>query len=113
MTTDERISHLEARLDKLSEDHAAVTRQLTQAHVDQWQARIDDLELQAHLGTAKVTDRLDALTSELHTRWTTARGQMEDASTTTSAVAETLHTGLEKAYKELRDALLESRKQFT
>lgn len=113
MTTDERIAHLEARLDKLSEDHTTVTRQLSQAHVDQWQARIDDIELQMRLSTTRATERLDELNSELHTRWTDARGQMERASTTTTAVAETLYTGLDHAYKDLRDALLESRKQFT
>lgn len=113
MTTDERIAQLEARLDKLSEDQVAVMRQLTQAHIDQWQARIDDLELQVHLGRTEATDRFDALTSELQTRWSKARRQMEDASATTSSVAETLRTGLESAYKELRDALVESGKQLT
>ncbi|AXT84915.1 hypothetical protein C6I20_06735 [Aeromicrobium sp. A1-2] len=113
MTTDERIAQLESRLNKLSEDHAAVTRQLAQAHVDQWQGRIDDLELQVHLGATEATDRLEALTSELQTRWSKARRQMEDASSTTSAVAETLRTGVENAYKELRTALLDSRKKLT
>ena len=113
MTTDERIAQLEKRLDKLSEDHAAVTRQLAQAHIDQWQGRIDDLELQVHLGTAEATDRIDALTSELQTRWSKARRQMEDASTTTSSVAETLRTGVENAYKDLRAALLDSRKKLS
>ncbi len=112
MTTNERIVNLEARLDKLSNDHAAVTKQLVQAHVDQWQARIDNLELQVHLGTRQASDRVETLASTLQTRWSHARHQMQDASITTSAVGETLHAGLEKAYKDLRDALLDSRKML-
>lgn len=112
MTTDERIAKLEARLDKLTDDHTAVTRQLAQAHVDQWQGRIDDLELQVHSGARDATDRVSALSAALQARWSKARAQMDDAGTTTSAAADNLHTGLEKAYKELRDALLESRKML-
>lgn len=112
MTTEERIAKLEARIDNLQEAHGIVTRQLAEARVDQWQARIDDLEVQIHLGAVEATDKFTALTQELQSRWSKARRQMEDVSATTSEVADTLKAGIESAYNEVRDALLESKKQL-
>ncbi len=112
MTTDEKIAKLEARIDVLQDDQATVTRQLAEARIDQWQARIDDLEVQIHLGTLEARDRFKVLSDELQTRWSKARRQMEDASSTTAGVADTLKQGVEGAYSELRNALLESKKQI-
>lgn len=113
MTTDERLASLEARINALTEANETATRQFVQARIDQWQARIDDLELQVHLGRLETTERVTALTTDLQSRWDKARRQLQDATTTTTAVAETLQTGLDKAYHELRDALMASRKQLT
>ncbi len=113
MTTEERIANLEARLDDLQEAHSAVSRQLAQAHVDQWQGRIDDLELQVHLGAAEASDRLTALTAELDKRWSKVRQQVSRTGATTSDVTETIRVGLESAFKDVRDALIESRKQLS
>jgi DNA repair exonuclease SbcCD ATPase subunit len=113
MTNDERIKNLEQRLEKLEAAHDLVTRQLVEARVDQWQGRIDDLKLQVHLGTVEATDRIAALTAELDKRWSRARQQLAIAGATTSEVTETIRSGLESAYKDVRDALVESRKQLT
>lgn len=112
MTTEERIASLESRLDVLQEAHSAVTRQLAEARVDQWQARIDELELQAHLGATEASDRLAQVTAELERRWSKVRQQLSEAGATTTDVGETLRAGLESAYKDVRAALIESRKQF-
>lgn len=112
MTTDERIAALEARLDSLAEANAEVTRQLAQAHLDQWQARIDEIEVQIHLAKLEATDRVSDLTDELQNRWAKVRRQMQDA-TTTTAVAESLHSGLDKAYHDLRDAVMASRQRLS
>ncbi len=112
MTTEERIATLEARLDTLQEAHSTVSEQLAQAHLDQWQGRIDDLELQVHLGAADATDRITALTAELDERWGKVRQHASIAGSTTSEVTETMRLGLASAYKEVRDALIESRKQL-
>lgn len=112
MTTEERITILESRLDDLQKSHDLISAQLNQARIEQWQARIDDLELQVHLGAADARDRLDELTTELSHRWSKVRQQLGIATATTSEVTETLRGGLESAYKNLRDALIESRKQL-
>jgi predicted nucleic acid-binding Zn-ribbon protein len=98
MTTEEKIAKLETRIDNLAEAHAILTHQLAQAHVEQWQARIDDLEVQLHLGTTAATDKFTALTEELQSRWTEARKQLGDARTTTNVVVDTVWAGLESAY---------------
>lgn len=113
MSTDERIATLEARLDSLAEANAEVTRQLAQAHLDQWQARIDEIEVQIHLAKLEATDRVSELTDELQSRWARVRRQMQDATTTTTAVAESLHSGLDKAYHDLRDAVMASRQRLS
>ncbi len=113
MTSDQRIAKLEAQIDDLQGAQAKVSRELVEARIEQWQARIDDLEVQIHLGTVEAKDKLTALSAELQTRWSAARRQMEDASTTTTGVADTLKSGIEGAYNELRRALLDSRKQLS
>lgn len=113
MTPDERIANLESRIDNLQEAHTIVARQLAQAHLDQWQGRIDDLELQVHLGVAEATDRVTLLTAELNSRWSKARQQLTNATATSTEVTDTIRTGLQSAYKDVRDALIESHKQLT
>ena len=112
MTSEDRIAKLEAQIDDLQEAQTKVSRHLVEARIEQWQARIDDLEVQIHLGTVEAKDRLTALSDELQSRWSTVRRQMEDASTTTTEVVDTLKSGVEGAYNELRNALLDSRKQL-
>lgn len=113
MDTDERIAKLEARLDALHEAQRVVSEKLTRAHLDQWQGRIDDLELQMHLGATEASDRLAVLTEELDKKWRRVRQHVSSASATTTEVTETLREGLESAYKDVRNALIESRKQLS
>ncbi|MGE0170331.1 hypothetical protein [Nocardioides sp.] len=109
MTTDERIAQLEEHLTELRATQADLVRQLGQARVDQWQARIEDLELQVHLGAMDSNERITQLSEQLRNKWDRTRAQWEDASATASTVAETLRSGLESAYRDVRQALIESR----
>lgn len=113
MTTEERIAKLEDQIDKLQAKQAELRKQLTKAQIDQWQARIEDLEVQMHLGAMETSDRLTALMDQLRSKWADARRQFEDATSTASSVADTVRTGLESALKELRKALLESKNKLT
>lgn len=113
MTTEERIAKLEAQIDKLQVRQAELHKQWTKAQIDQWQGRIEDLEVQTHLGVADANDKLTALMDQLRNKWTDARRQFEDATLTASSAADTVRTGLENAVKELRKALLESRNKRT
>jgi hypothetical protein len=113
MTTEERIAKLEAQIDKLQVRQAELHKQWTKAQIDQWQGRIEDLEVQTHLGVADANDKLTGLMDQLRNKWTDARRQFEDATLTASSAADTVRTGLENAVKELRKALLESRNKRT
>lgn len=109
MTTDERIAQLQAQIDDLHAKLADLHKQMTQAQLDQWQGRIEDLEVQMHLGAMETTDRLNTLMGHLRARWADARRQFEDRTSTASSMADTVRTGLENAFAELRKALLETR----
>lgn len=112
MTPEERIANLDSRIDDLQAAHNIVVRQLALAHVDHWQTRIDDIEMHVRLGTVEAADRIAVLSAELNTRWRAARTQLASASSTTSEVTDTIRSGLESAFKDVRDAVIESRKQL-
>ena len=112
-TTDERIARLEAQITKLQVKQGDLHGQLRQAQLEQWQARIDDLEVQMHLGALDANERVTALADQLRARWAAARSQIETAPSTATDVADTLRTGVEKAYAEIRTAMLESKQKVT
>jgi TolA-binding protein len=110
---EERIAKLEAQIDKLQAKQAELHKQLTKAQIDQWQGRIEDLEVQMHLGAIETSDKLTARMDQLRNKWADARRQFEDAISTASSVADTVRTGLENAVNEVRKALLESKNKLT
>jgi predicted nucleic acid-binding Zn-ribbon protein len=113
MTSEARIAKLEAQIDDLSKKQADLNKQLTKAQLDQWRGRIEDLEVQLHLGAMESSDRLNALMAGLRSRWADARKQFEDRASTATSVADTVRTGLENAFAELRKALLETKSKLS
>lgn len=111
MTTEERIAKLEAQIEKLEAKQTELRQQLVKAEIDQWQGRIDDLEVQAHLGAMEVNDRVNAGVEQLRARWTDTRRQVEHAAATASDVADTLREGVASAVKDLQKALIDSKKK--
>jgi hypothetical protein len=109
MTTHEDIAKLQAQIDDLHAQQVDLRKQLARAQLDQWQARFEDLEVQMHLGAKEATDKATALMDQLRVKWADARRQFEESISTASSVADTARTGLEKAYQDLRTALLESK----
>jgi chromosome segregation ATPase len=112
MTTEERIAELEAHIDKLQAKQADLYQQLARAQIDQWKGRIEDLEVQLHLGAMEANDKLTVLMNQLHSRWADARRQFEDTTSTASSVADTVRTGLENALSDVRKAMLEARSRL-
>ncbi len=113
MTTDERIAHLEAQIDDLRAKLAKLHQQMSKAQIDQWQGRIEDLEVQLHLGAMETSDKVTALMGHLRSRWADARQQLEDRASTASSLADTVRTGLENAFAEVRKALLETKNRLS
>lgn len=113
MTTDDRITQLENQLRQLHGEQADLRKQLAKAQLDQWQGRIEDLEVQMHLGAVEASDKANAQMKKLRDKWADARRQFEDSIKTASSVADTVRTGMEKALDDLRKALLESKSKLT
>jgi TolA-binding protein len=111
-TTEDRIRRLEGQIDKLQAQLADLRKQLAKAQLDQWRGRIEDLEVQMHLGGMDASDKLSVLMDRLRDRWADARRQFEASVTTAASVADTVRTGLEKAVDDLRKALLESKSKL-
>lgn len=113
MTNEERITQLEVQLDELNTKQTELYQQLAQAERDKWQGRIDDLEVQVHLGAMEGNDRANELMDRLRRRWYEARGQFDDAAETAIDVGSTLRDGLQNAVRDVRQALLESKSKIT
>ena len=73
MTTEDRITKLEAQIGQLHGELAELRKQLAETQIDQWQGRIEGLEVQMHLGAMEASDRLTALMDQLRNKWADAR----------------------------------------
>lgn len=111
MTEDTRIAELEARIAELSKEQADLRTQLARAQLDQWQGRIEDLEVQMRLGAMETSDRLAPLVEQLRDRWLDARAQVDGATSTAGEVVDSLREGLEQAMRDIRDAVFAARDQ--
>ena len=67
------------------------------ARSDQWQARLDDLDLQAHLGAMDAQETLDPLVERLRNAWLDARQRFDSGTSTASDVIDQLRDGFEQA----------------
>jgi predicted nucleic acid-binding Zn-ribbon protein len=112
MTSEDRITGLEAQIRKLHAEQADLRKQLGKAQLDQWRGRVEDLEVQMHLGAMEASDQLTTLMRQLRDKLADARRQLEGNVSTASGVADTVRTGLENAFDELRKALLEAKNKL-
>jgi gas vesicle protein len=112
MSNEDRITGLEAQIRKLQAQQAELRKQLAKAQLDQWRGRIEDLEVQMHLGAMEASDKLAALMHQLRDKWADARRQFDENISTASGMADTVRTGLENAFDDLRKALLEARNKL-
>lgn len=113
MADDDRITQLEERIAALSREQADLRTQLARAQLDQWQGRIEDLEVQMRLGAMETSERLAPLVEQLRDRWLDARSQLDGATSTATEVVDSLRQGLEQAMRDIREAVLTARDQAT
>jgi molecular chaperone GrpE (heat shock protein) len=105
MSDSDRIGGLEQQIEDLKSQLSEVRRRLISAEFDQWRSRIDDLELQAKLGSMGVQDRLMPMVEQLRNLLLDARERTGESMDTASEVTGRLREGVESAYRELRDAV--------
>jgi predicted nucleic acid-binding Zn-ribbon protein len=108
MTTDARISKLEAQIDRLEAKEAELRSQLAKAQLDQWYARIEDLELQAHLGAMETQDRIRALMAQVRQAWQDAKRQVEGTASSASEVVDDVRTRIEGLIQDLRRGMADA-----
>ena len=101
-----RVHALEAQLDELR-------RRLAESELDDWKARIDQLEVQAHLGQMDVEEQLEPLVEQMRNRWLDARAQFDKAGSMAGDTLGTLTDGVRNAAKDLSDALSAAARRVT
>jgi chaperonin cofactor prefoldin len=105
---DEKVSALEARIDDLESQLEKLREQLVRAQLDQWAGRIEDLEVQLHLGTLELRDRLTPVVDELRNAWNATRTQVTSTSSSAGEALDTVRSGLEKAMADIRQAVTDA-----
>lgn len=111
--TDDRIPEIESQIGKLQAQQADLRKQLIKARIEYWQGRMDDLDIQMHTGAVETSGKLTAKMNQFRGTWAETKQQWEAATSTAASAGDTVHTGLENAYRELRDALLEAKNKLT
>jgi hypothetical protein len=109
MTDAHDVERLEQRIHELEAQQEALQRQLQKAQLEQWEGRIDDLEVQIHLGALELGDRLDPLLEALRNRWLDAKQSLNDSASSTGDVLDALRNGLDQAMHDVRTAILDAK----
>jgi hypothetical protein len=104
---------LEARLQALEERFDDLRRSLAESELDDWKARIDHLEVQAHLARLDADGQLAPLVEQMRNRWLDARSQFDRAGSVAGDAVTTLADGVRSAAKDLGDSLADAVKKVT
>ncbi len=109
---EDRVAELEKQIGELKAQQADLRKQLIKTQIEQWQGRIDDLEVQMHTGAMETSQKLTAKMDQLRSRWADTRKQWEATISTATSAGDTVRTGLESAYRELHNSLLEAKNKL-
>jgi chromosome segregation ATPase len=101
-----RVHALESQLDDLR-------RQLAETELDDWKARIDQLEVQTHLAQMEADDQLQPLLEQMRNRWLDAKSQFDKAGSAAGGAVSTITDGVRNAAKDLGEALAEALRKVT
>jgi hypothetical protein len=107
------ITKLQARIDELEAEQDQLRDTVARAQLEQWEGRIDDLEVQLHLGGMELRDRLEPIVQPIRDQLADTRRRIDDGAASASEAAAALRTGVEAAWEELRSALSEAKKSLT
>lgn len=109
MTTDARITRLETQIERLETREAELREQLAQAELDQWSARIEDLDLQAHLGAMDTKDRVAALLTQVRHLWAETKHEVDGAASTASDAVGEVRSRIEGLLADVRRGIRDAR----
>lgn len=104
-----RTSTFEAQVDHLGRQVEELTTFVARSQLDQWQSRIDDLELQIALARMTLREEAAPRIDELRSRLEKARGELATVGERAGSAWGSLSAGLRSAIGELKDAFEETR----
>ncbi|HEY6533863.1 MAG TPA: hypothetical protein VIY72_16260 [Acidimicrobiales bacterium] len=104
---------LEARLHALEGQLDDLRHRIAESELDDWKARIDHLEVQAHLAQLEADGQLAPLLEQMRNRYLDARTQFDRAGSAAGDAVTTVADGVRSAAKDLGDALADAVKKVT
>ncbi|MBS1837559.1 MAG: hypothetical protein JST64_07660 [Actinobacteria bacterium] len=107
MANDEQVTALERQIEQLKAQVEDLRGQLAELELDQWKARIDDLEVQMHLGAMGAMDRLTPLVEKLRNSYLDARSSVSGTATAAGDATDRIRKGLEAAMTDIRKAVFD------
>lgn len=110
-TTDETATR--ERIDALQAEIVGLRMELARTRIEQWAGRLDDLELQYHLGRMEADERLSAALADVRHRIAKARARAENRGEAAEEAVEAVTSGVERAFDDLRQAMVRARDAVT
>lgn len=77
MNSADRISQLEAQIRTLKAEQTELLRQQTKVELDKWRGRIDELEVQMHLGAMEADEKFAPLFEKMRHAWDEAKALLD------------------------------------
>ncbi len=99
----------ERQVDHLSRQVADLTTFMADSQLDQWRARVDDLELQMALGRMELKEEATPKVEELRLKLDEAKDELAKAGDKASEVWTVISGGLRSAFAELKGAFEETK----
>lgn len=82
MNNPERLAQLEAQIKALRAEQSELLKQQTKVEVDKWRGRIDDLEVQMHLGAMEADEKFAPLFEKMRHAWEEAKALLDNTKRT-------------------------------
>jgi hypothetical protein len=98
-------AELEARVNDLEKQVSQLTNDLLQSQLEDWKARIDQLEVQARLGEMEARDQVSPIVEQLRNKWLDAKEQFDKTGSSAGDALATIRRGVKSAVDDLGQAL--------
>jgi uncharacterized small protein (DUF1192 family) len=108
--TDAKVDEIKARLAALQQEEYALCDELAAAQKAEWDASLDNLNVQLHLGVMDLRERVDPVLGQLRDRIHALRSELNDGERTTfEDVCDALRHGFAAAIDDLTAAAHDAR----
>jgi O-succinylbenzoate synthase len=104
---------LEARVKALEEQMSSLRTEMVEGQLEEWKARIDQLEVQAHLGQMEARGEIEPLLELMRNRLLDARQQLDRVGGAAGDAVASVSDGVKSALDDLRKALADAADRLT